>query len=114
MNTTKFLTRFAFPIAVTAVFALSSADAQQRRQERRPDSNPNRTNVHCELNFWDARSARDIQDALDEAFQYCRGGDTLVLGSSALVARLCDFGWTIASMGQDGVVCVYGGRRELR
>jgi hypothetical protein len=114
MNTAKFLTRCAFSLAVIAVFAISTADAQQRRQERRPDSNPNRTNVHCELNFWDARSARDIQEALDEAYQYCRGGDTLVLGSSALVARLCDFGWTIASIGQDVVVCVYGGRREVR
>ncbi len=63
MNTAKFLTRCAFSLAVIAVFAISTADAQQRRQERRPDSNPNRTNVHCELNFWDARSARDIQEA---------------------------------------------------
>src|ERR1700693_1576507 len=106
MNPAKVLMRAAFALAIIAAFVISTADAQQRRQERRQDSNPNRTNVHCELNFWDARTARDIQEALDEAYQYCRSGDTLVLGSSALVARLCDFGWAIASMGQDGVVCV--------
>jgi hypothetical protein len=114
MNTAKVLIRSAFALVLIAVFAISTADAQQRRQERRPDSNPNRTNVQCELNFWDARSKADIQDALDEAYQYCRNGDTLVLGSAFLVARLCDFGWAIASMGPDVVVCVYGGRRELR
>jgi hypothetical protein len=123
MNLRQVFMRSVFSLAVMAVFAISTADAQQRRQDgnsnrtnvqRRPDSNWNRTNVQCELNFWDARSKADIEDALDEAYQYCRSGDTLVLGSSSLVARLCDFGWTIASMGQDVVVCVYGGRRELR
>ena len=114
MTQAKFSTRAfwisAFSLAAAAILATNPADAQQRRQDR----NPNRTNVQCELNFFDARTKADIDDAIDEASQYCRAGDTLVLGSSALVARLCDFGWSTATMGQGVVVCVYGGVREVR
>jgi hypothetical protein len=115
MDLTQLLTRiFACSLAAVVILAINTADAQQRRQDRDRDRDPNRTNIQCELNYFDARSKADIEDALDDAYQYCRPGDTLVLGSSALVARLCDFGWAIASTGQGIVVCVYGGARGVR
>jgi hypothetical protein len=111
----------AVALVTIAILAINTADAQQRqlrqgrtdRQDRR-DRDPSRTNVQCVLDGYDATSKNGIEDAVAEAYQYCRSGDTVILKSPTLVARLCDFGWAIAPVGQGTVVCVYGGTREVR
>jgi hypothetical protein len=100
----------AFVLTATAFLAINTADAQQRRLDR----NPNRTNVQCDIDGFDTRSNRGIENTLDEVSYYCRAGDTIILGSPVLVARLCDFSWAIASTGNGAFICVYGGVREVR
>ena len=100
----------AFALTAAAFLAVNTTDAQPRRQDR----NPSRTNVQCDIDGFDTRSNRGIENTLDEAAYYCRAGDTLILGSPVLVARLCDFSWAIASTGNGAFICVYGGVREVR
>ena len=111
----------ALALAAVAILAIDTADAQQRqrRQDRtdrqdRKDRDPSRTNVQCLLDGYDATGKAAVDDAIAEAYQYCRPGDTVILRSPTLVARMCDFGWSIAPVGQGTVVCVYSGTREVR
>jgi hypothetical protein len=113
MNLNQYLTRpfclAALAFAVAAIFAIDLAPAQDRRQDRRPD----RYNVVCDVPGFDGRSAVRFDDPLIEVDRLCRRGDIVVLGSPELVARLCDFSWSVAMTGAGATVCVFGGVREV-
>ena len=104
------------PLASIIVTALTIVfvSAQDRRPERRQDRDPSRTNVHCEVGGFVRRANTRIDNTLEEADQWCKLGDTIVLDSPVLVARLCDFSWSMVTTGSGATVCVFGGVRELR
>jgi hypothetical protein len=104
----------ALASTVATVLAINVVSAQDRRQDRRQDRDPNRVNVHCEVNGFGPRSDVRFEGTLDEADRWCRKGDTIVLNSPALVARLCDFSWQMVTTGSGATVCVFGGVRDLR
>lgn len=104
----------ALASTVAIVLVISAATAQDRRQDRRLDRDPNRINVHCEVNGFGPRSDVRFEGTLDEADRWCRKGDTIVLNSPVLVARLCDFSWGMVTTGSGATVCVFGGVRDLR
>jgi hypothetical protein len=118
MNLKHFLVLSTCVIGIASVFAtiltINLAPAQDRRQDRRQDRDPNRNNVHCELGGFNNRTNARVDSTLEEADQSCRKGDTIILSSPVLVARLCDFSWSIVRTGSSTTVCVFGGVRELR
>ena len=99
---------------IATTLTIDFASAQDRRPDRRRDRDPNRTNVHCEVGGFINRANARVDNTLEEAEQWCKVGDTIVLGSPVLVARLCDFSWSMVTTGSGATVCVYGGVRELR
>ena len=125
MNLSQFVTRssclaaLSLAAAVT-VLAINAAPGQDRRdqdrrdQDRRQDRDPNRDNIHCDVNGFGPRSNVRFESTLDETDRWCRKGDTIVLSSPVLVARLCDFSWSMVTTSSGATVCVYGGVRELR
>ena len=122
MTLRQFLTRSsriaALSLAVAAILAVNAAPGQDRRQDRvqdrRQDRDPNRTNIHCEVNGFGPRSDVRFENTLDDTDRWCRKGDTVMLNSPTLVARLCDFSWQMVTTSAGATVCVYGGVRELR
>src|SRR5258706_14251599 len=108
----------ALSLAAAAIVAISAAPGQDRRQDRFPDRrqdrDPNRTNVHCEVDGFGNRSNVRFDNTLDDTDRFCRKGDAIILNSPVLVARLCDFTWSIVTTSAGATVCVYGGVRELR
>jgi hypothetical protein len=122
MTRKQFLTRSsriaALSLAAAAIVAINAAPGQDRRQDRnqdrRQDRDPNRTNVHCEVNGFGPRANVRFDSTLDDTDQWCRKGDTIILNSPTLVARLCDFSWSMVTTSSGATVCVYGGVRELR
>src|SRR5476649_1397991 len=122
MTLRQFLTRSsriaALSLSVAAILAVNAAPGQDRRQDRvqdrRQDRDPNRTNIHCEVNGFGPRSDVRFENTLDDTDRWCRKGDTVILNSPTLVARLCDFSWQMVTTSAGATVCVYGGVRELR
>ena len=126
MTVRQFLTRSsriaALSLAAAAILAVNAAPGQDRRQDRFPDRlqdrrqdrDPNRTNIHCEVNGFGPRTDVRFENTLDETDRWCRKGDTIILNSPTLVARLCDFSWSMVTTSAGATVCVYGGVRDLR
>lgn len=114
----------ALSLAIASVLAINAAPGQDRRQDRRQeqdrrqdrrqDRDPTRTNVHCEVNGFSPRANVRFEDTLDETDRWCRIGDTIIVNTPTLVARLCDFSWAMVTTNAGATVCVYGGVRDVR